>query len=75
MRYNGDIISLQYIGDPIDCVVDGVAGEVMDTYCWIHSTFSIPSGWVRHEGVEVPHPGISPEHDLEVIKLRISLGL
>lgn len=37
------VTSGQYIGDPIDCIVDGVPGGIMDTYCWIHSTFSIPS--------------------------------
>ena len=36
----------QYIGDPIDCMVDGIPGGMMDTYCWIHSTFSIPSRYV-----------------------------
>ena len=36
----------QYIGDPIDCIVDGIPGGMMDTYCWIHSTFSIPSRYV-----------------------------
>ena len=31
-------------GDPIDCIVDpDVPQNVMDTYCWIHSTFSIPN--------------------------------
>ena len=29
-----------YIGDPIDCMVAGVPGDMMDTYCWIHSTYS-----------------------------------
>ena len=30
-----------YPGDPIDCIVgDGVPSDVMDTYCWIHSTFT-----------------------------------
>ena len=33
----------QYIGDPIDCMVDGVPGGIMDTYCWIHSTYSVPT--------------------------------
>lgn len=33
----------QYIGDPIDCIVDGVPPGIMDIYCWIHSTFTIPS--------------------------------
>lgn len=54
----------QYIGDPIDCIVDGIPGGMMDTYCWIHSTFSIPSRWVGKQGVDVPHPGISPQADL-----------
>jgi hypothetical protein len=36
------VTSRQYIGDPIDCIVEGVPSGVMDTYCWIHSTFTIP---------------------------------
>ena len=35
-----------YIGDPIDCMVDGIPGDIMDTYCWIHTTFSVPSRYV-----------------------------
>ena len=37
------VTSKQYFGDPIDCLVDGVPAKIMDTYCWIHSTFSIPT--------------------------------
>ena len=37
------VTSKQYIGDPIDCIASDVPGNIMDTYCWIHSTFSIPS--------------------------------
>ena len=59
------VTSRQYFGDPIDCIVDEIPGPVMDTYCWIHSTFSIPSRWAGEKGVEVPHPGISPVADLE----------
>ena len=36
-----------YIGDPIDCMVDGIPSDLMDTYCWIHSTFSVPSRCVN----------------------------
>ena len=32
----------------------------MDTYCWIHGTFSIPSRWGGKVGEEVPHPGVAP---------------
>ena len=33
----------QYFGDPIDCIVSDIDSNIMDTYCWIHSTFTIPS--------------------------------
>merc|ERR1711874_758625 len=45
------VTSRQYIGDPIDCMADGVPGGIMDTYCWIHGTFSIPERWEGKEGV------------------------
>jgi len=55
----------QYIGDPIDCMVDGVPGGIMDTYCWIHSTYSVPTRWVGVQGQDVPHPGVAPLADLD----------
>lgn len=58
------VASQQYIGDPIDCMVEGVPGGMMDTYCWIHSTFSVPSRWNSQKGVEVPHAGVAPPSDL-----------
>ena len=45
------VTSRQYIGDPIDCMVDGVPGGIMDTYCWIHSTYSIPTRYAHQTGV------------------------
>lgn len=59
------VTSRQYIGDPIDCMVDGVPGGMMDTYCWIHSTFSIPSRWKGVTGKDHVYPGISPHADLD----------
>jgi len=61
----------QFIGDPISCIADGVPGGTLDLYCWIHSTFSVPSRWgkVSDEygegsphlvGIDQPHPGIAP---------------
>jgi len=51
------VTSRQYIGDPIDCVVDGVPGTYMDTYCWIHSTFTYSDKLLT--GSDVIHPGVS----------------
>ena len=40
-------------GDPIDCIVEEIPNSVMDTYCWIHSTF-------RCTSPSSPHPIMSP---------------
>ncbi|XP_014215358.1 innexin inx2 [Copidosoma floridanum] len=53
------VTSKQYFGDPIDCIVDEIPSDVMDTYCWIHSTFT-----VRHlhgiPGRNVVSEGVGP---------------
>jgi len=56
------VTAKQYIGDPIDCMVgsQGIPGNIMDTYCWIHSTFSIPERFVGRQGEDLAHPGIGP---------------
>jgi Na+/alanine symporter len=33
----------QFIGQPIQCIVDRVPTHVINTYCWIMSTFTMPS--------------------------------
>lgn len=49
----------QYFGDPIDCIQnDDIPENVLETYCWIHTTFTLPNAWNKKVGVEVPHPGI-----------------
>nr|XP_045616204.1 innexin inx2-like [Procambarus clarkii] len=53
------ITQKQYFGDPIDCLVEGVDAEIMDTYCWIHSTYTIPSLAGAEVGVDVAHPGVA----------------
>jgi len=55
------VTSKQYIGDPIDCIVDpDIPQQVMDTYCWIHATFTLPNRVVDDIGTEIPHPGVAP---------------
>jgi len=68
----------QYIGDPINCIAEGVPGGTMDVYCWIHSTFSVPSRWGQY-GDEYargkfdgplmgqPHPGVAPLEEGETV--------
>jgi len=64
------VTAKQYMGDPIDCIVgDAVPSDVMDTYCWIHSTFTVKSKVVAEVGKEAAHPGVAPQDgDPENIK-------
>lgn len=53
------VTSRQYIGDPIDCISkDSVPPRVLDTFCWIHSTFSVKDAWNKKVGIEIPYPGV-----------------
>ncbi|KAH9379784.1 hypothetical protein HPB48_017343 [Haemaphysalis longicornis] len=53
------VTSRQYIGDPIDCISkDGVPPKVLNTFCWIHTTFSLTDAWHKKVGVQVPYPGV-----------------
>ncbi|KAI1293482.1 Innexin inx1 [Halotydeus destructor] len=53
------ITARQYVGNPIDCLQnDEIPASILNTYCWIHTTFTIPSAFHKKVGSEVPHPGI-----------------
>ena len=62
------VTSRQYIGDPIDCIVEEIPNNVMDTYCWIHSTFSISGKVHGISGVDIAHPGVAPKGEEEGIR-------
>jgi len=58
------VTSRQYIGDPIDCIVEEIPQNVMDTYCWIHSTYSVTDKAGGVIGADVAHPGVAtPQGD------------
>lgn len=35
-------------GDPIDCITDVSRADVINTYCWIHATFTIQDYYLRY---------------------------
>ncbi|KAI5692481.1 hypothetical protein M8J75_011867 [Diaphorina citri] len=46
-------------GDPINCIADGaVPGHVINTYCWITSTFTLPHQAHKPVGSHVIHPAV-----------------
>jgi innexin len=59
------VTSRQYIGDPIDCIVDEIPLNVMDTYCWIYSTFTIPNRLSGVVGKDIVQPGVGSHSEGE----------
>lgn len=53
------ITASQYVGSPIQCIVNGLPSHPINTYCWIMSTFTMPDAFQRQVGVEVAHPGVA----------------
>lgn len=51
------------IGDPIQCINDrGVPGHVINTFCWIKYTFTLPHEQGKLVGYDVAHPGLGNEN-------------
>lgn len=54
------VTSRQYFGDPIDCISrDDIPPNLLDTFCWIHATFSVTDSWNKSVGIDVPYPGVA----------------
>lgn len=59
MSFSLIITTRQYVGNPIDCVhTKDIPEDVLNTYCWIHSTYAIKSYFYKRPGISVPYPGI-----------------
>ena len=58
------VTTRQYVGNPIDCIhTKDIPEDVLNTYCWIHSTYTIPSAFWKRIGYDVPHPGVDKTID------------
>jgi len=60
----------QYFGAPILCMASGVPGGIMNTYCWIHGTFTVPASMSGTIGEHMPHPGVGPTTDPNLIRVN-----
>lgn len=53
------VTTRQYVGNPIDCIhTKDIPEDVLNTYCWIHSTYTLKSAFKKKIGDEVPYPGV-----------------
>lgn len=41
------VTATQMVGNPIMCIADSKIKHVIDTYCWITSTFTMPDAFNR----------------------------
>merc|ERR1712141_17132 len=51
----------QYIGNPIHCMSDSVDSGIMNSYCWLHSTYSVDSRYEGTEGQNYAMKGVGPD--------------
>nr|XP_022902438.1 innexin inx3 [Onthophagus taurus] len=54
------------IGDPIQCISGSVPYHVLNTYCWITYTFTLPHEHHKKVGTEVAHPGLGNENQEKI---------
>jgi len=48
----------EFYGDPIDCKVDGVSSDLMDTYCWVTGTYTVKEYFRPEYQKAVAYPGV-----------------
>lgn len=53
------VSSRQFFGNPIDCTVHGAPAYMMETFCWIHATYTVPELMAKVIGKDASHVGIS----------------
>lgn len=66
MAFSLIVTTRQYVGNPIDCIhTKDIPEDVLNTYCWIHSTYALKSLFRKRVGSEVPYPGIGTSEGKE----------
>lgn len=62
------VITKQFFGERISCnpsAKDEVPKDVLNNYCWIHSTFTLPKAYDKPVGWEVAYPGVDKATDAD----------
>lgn len=58
----------QFFGKPIKCIKGGdVPEKLLETYCWVEGTFTLPKGLLKAIGTEVAAPGIEQFYEKDEI--------
>jgi hypothetical protein len=47
------------VGDPINCIHSkDLPHDVINAFCWVHSTFSIESAFTKRVDIDISYPGV-----------------
>ncbi|XP_054713317.1 innexin inx2-like [Uloborus diversus] len=58
------VSATQFYGDPITCIQsDDVPEKVLNTYCWVEGTFTLPRALGLEVGREVVYPGVDKRRE------------
>lgn len=61
------ITARQYVGQPIEChSVNKIPDTLLNSYCWVQSTFTVPQACNQQVGFEVPYPCIDNTRGREI---------
>nr|CAJ58681.1 innexin inx1 [Homarus gammarus] len=61
------VTAKELIGAPIQCISKAVPTNVLNTFCFIMSTFSVPRHWDKPLGDGVAYPGVGMHEDEDEI--------
>lgn len=53
------IITNEFIGGPINCVIDEIPKDVIETFCWIHGTYTVSKKMEGELGRDYLYPGVT----------------
>lgn len=67
------ITATQYVGNPISCIVSGIPTHVVNTFCWISSTFTMPDAYRRQVKLEKGQSMLS-RYAMRSIKFQFHLS-
>lgn len=57
------VSATQFIGDPIYCTVAGdIPQKLINTFCWVEGTFSLPKAFLKKVGKEIIYPGVDTSY-------------
>lgn len=61
------ITARQYVGQPIEChSIDKIPETLLNSYCWVQSTFTVPQACNQRVGLDVPYPCIDNTRGREI---------